>query len=288
MGGNTLSVAMIDGDILVFKFAHACQEVIHWADDIYTTHGNFRAASIMLDEAILKIRKETKTCAVRVFLTSSTNFRTDVLPEYKENRKTTARPILVNPLREHLFKWYDAEMEEGLEADDLLGMATYKKIGAICCSIDKDLRTVEGLHYNFDKPEEGVVKVKEKDAARQFYTQVLTGDTVDNFKGLPGCGPKSAEKILDGASSVTEMWLRVLEAYEKKGLSEEDAVQQARCAYILKKKTDWSRDKGVRLWTPPKKRIAKTVVEKNQHTRTEGAPSEMSAMGPSTQGGKSS
>jgi len=31
-----------------------------------------------------------------------------------------------------------------------------------------------------------------------FYKQMLMGDSADNIKGIPGVGPKKAEKLLDG------------------------------------------------------------------------------------------
>jgi hypothetical protein len=56
----------------------------------------------------------------------------------------------------------------------------------IICSIDKDLRTIPGKHYNLDS---GVVdEVTRHDAWHNFWSQVLTGDSTDNIEGLKGCG----------------------------------------------------------------------------------------------------
>jgi DNA polymerase-1 len=82
-------------------------------------------------------------------------------------------------------------------------------------------------------------------------TQTLTGDVVDGYTGLAGCGPKTAEKILDGCNSPTEMWAAVVEAYAKKNLSENVALVQARVARICRN-TEFDFNTGkVVLWTPP-------------------------------------
>jgi DNA polymerase-1 len=89
--------------------------------------------------------------------------------------------------------------------------------------------------------------------------QVLTGDTCDGYSGCPGIGKKKAEKILNEAIDsysgdfVTKeefIWSFIIPAYLSKGLSEEDALTQARVARILRK-DDYDFKKGeVKLWSP--------------------------------------
>lgn len=252
--------ALIDGDVLAYRFASSCETATEWEDDIWTIHADMGLAKakvrefLQVDilEPITYLMELDHTPGYRVFLSDSTNFRKEVWPTYKENRKGKRKPIILQQVREWMIEEFLAEIVEGVEADDLLGMYGCRRKDRVICTIDKDLRTVEGYHFNWDKPDEGVLLVNNKDAAFQFYGQVLTGDSVDNFPGLPGCGPKTAEKLLAGAKSVPEMWERVVKAYEKKGLEEEDAIVQARCAYILKENKDLT-DNGVNLWQPPTK-----------------------------------
>ena len=82
----------------------------------------------------------------------------------------------------------------------------------IICSIDKDLRNTPGWHYNWNKDEKPVW-VSEEEATYNFYKQLLTGDRVDNIQGIPGIGPKKAEKILEECDSELGMYLAVHEAY---------------------------------------------------------------------------
>ena len=91
--------------------------------------------------------------------------------------------------------------------------------------------------------------------------QTLTGDTTDGYTGCPGIGPKTAEKILQAAlaEGTTEAnpaqlreiyWQHVVKAYAKAGLSEEEALTQARVARICRNSDYDFKTKQVILWSP--------------------------------------
>ena len=81
--------------------------------------------------------------------------------------------------------------------------------------------------------------------------QTLTGDTVDCYPGCPGVGPVKAQRILDEDGDEYDLWLNVVMAFEKAGLTEEDALVQARLARILTT-SDYNYDKEEPiLWTAP-------------------------------------
>src|SRR5690606_15306825 len=92
-------------------------------------------------------------------------------------------------------------------------------------------------------------EVSEEEADRYFYMQVLTGDPTDGYSGCPGIGPKRAERLLDGVG-LEDMWSVIVETYEAKGLTEEDALQQARVARILRKNDYDFKNKSPMLWAP--------------------------------------
>jgi len=74
--------------------------------------------------------------------------------------------------------------------------------------------------------------------------QTLMGDSTDNYKGCPKVGLKTAEKILAENST----WETVVAAFEKAGLSEEDALENARLARILRD-GEYNNETGeVKLW----------------------------------------
>jgi DNA polymerase-1 len=107
------------------------------------------------------------------------------------------------------------------------------------------MRTISGDIYNTRTGK--MITVTEEEADYNHLMQTLTGDAVDNYIGCPGIGKVNAKKILDAAD---DKWAAIVKAYEKAGLTEEDALIQARCARILRH-TDYDLEKKeVILWSP--------------------------------------
>jgi DNA polymerase-1 len=124
----------------------------------------------------------------------------------------------------------------------------------IIVSDDKDMKTIPGLLYRQGE----LIEVTEADADYWHMYQTLIGDSADGYAGLPGCGPKTAEKILnfkDGEQYCTwtghTAWRVVVEAFEAKGLTADDTLLQARLARILRNSDFDPITKKVKLWTPP-------------------------------------
>lgn len=252
--------ALIDADLLIYRAAYHAETSVSWDADTYTVQANLKQAKEEFDarvEAIIHLTNADEA-KLAISCTWEDNFRRDFWPSYKEPRvnpgKRSAKPLLYREMREHARLRYNAVELPRMEADDVLGiMATrggVRYMARVICSIDKDLKTIPGLHFDWRTPQLGVHEVKELDARRAFYTQVLTGDKTDNYPGLPGCGPIKAERVLQGAETPSDFWHAVTEAYFKKGLTEQDALLQARCARILRA-CDYDFDtKAIRLWTP--------------------------------------
>jgi 5'-3' exonuclease len=83
-------------------------------------------------------------------------------------------------------------------------------------------------------------EVSEEEGMYFFYTQLLTGDKVDNIHGVHKVGPVKALKILEGATTEQEMWERCLEAYEG---DYDRAVMNGRLL--------WLRRVEGQIWEPP-------------------------------------
>jgi DNA polymerase-1 len=135
-----------------------------------------------------------------------------------------------------------------LEADDTLGiLATNGEYARnIIVSVDKDMLTIPCEYYNIDKQTTEVIT--EKAADHMHLYQTLVGDSTDNYKGCPGVGPKRATDIL----TWVPQWAGVLAAFIKAGLTETEALVQARVARILRA-DDYNFDTGeVKLWEPSK------------------------------------
>jgi len=187
------------------------------------------------------ILKETGTQEYKAFLTGDNNFRYKVFPEYKANRLKNARPIHLKACNEHLVNNWNAVVTDGCEADDLLGIeqtALSHEVDASCiASIDKDLLTIPGKHYNFVKKQWTLVSPQ--DALHSFYTSLLTGDAADGIKGALGIGPKKSQVILAGCETEQEYYNACLNFFS----CEDELIQNARCLYIWRKEND--------SWNPP-------------------------------------
>ena len=185
------------------------------------------------------------TDIVPVFSTS-TNYRYDLWSDYKANRKGKRKPVGLKWLIGWVTETYKGISEPNLEADDWIGiLATRDPKNTIAVSGDKDFETLPVEWYNPLKDE---TKTTSPEAARRFHlVQALAGDPADGYKGAKGVGIIGAKKRLDKDGYT---WDTVVAAYEKAGQTEEDALLNARLAYILHDK-DYNADtKEITLWTP--------------------------------------
>lgn len=242
-----MTTALIDGDILVYSVGFACED---------------KTENEVLVEMDSKLDEITFNCGCSesvIYLSdaSENNFRKKIYPAYKANRKQP-KPKHYTALRNYLIKVEQAVVALGQEADDALSIAQYKAMKehdgtwfegnwdtTIICSLDKDLLMVEGWHYNWRRDE--TVEVTKEEGLRNFYRQLLTGDTVDNIPGLHGIGPVKANAMLAGCFFEDEYNKVVLAAYKEyfPHCSEAEVINHiniiGRLLYIRRKEgEEWS------------------------------------------------
>lgn len=241
---------LIDTELYLFTAATACEMEVEWQPDDWTylcRHGDVKAS---LQDSVNELLDLFPDGQPVLCFGDRASFRYGVWPDYKANRKKYRKPAgyreLVNwvetvaPTR----GWQIGRLPD-VEGDDVLGVLHQE--GDVICSWDKDLLSIPGLHCRH----EDVVEVSRADADRAFYTQALTGDATDGYPGCPGVGPVAAEKALAGCGSEEEMWQAVLASYSKKGYGQPYALQQARCARILRA-GEYDLEAGTPLlWNPP-------------------------------------
>jgi 5'-3' exonuclease len=166
------------------------------------------------------------------FTTCRNNFRKQIDTEYKANRKGKSNKW-VNKLRHYLIDYLEGSYaSDEYEADDLIyyNSQLLEVDDYIICSIDKDLRQIEGLHYDYYqlkkqdeegneyKVRKGFQYVTKESAENLIFEMMLTGDVSDNIKGIYGIGKKKAEKLLQDRSTYGKF--RVLCQEYKKESSE--------------------------------------------------------------------
>jgi len=149
------------------------------------------------------------------YLTGKGNFRYDVAKTapYKGNRKDVPKPSNLPEARGYLQHEWGAIISEGEEADDLIGIASAKgdPETTVVCTIDKDMMQLPGWNFNFVKNE--WTYITPEDGNKFFYTQILTGDSADNIKGIHRVGPVTAGKILDWCTDELDMYNACVDAY---------------------------------------------------------------------------
>jgi DNA polymerase-1 len=243
-------VILIDGDIICYRtvFSKEAETVA----DLPIIAGTY----------IRNIVTKASTAAnadYKVFLTGKGNYRNTLATTapYKGNRPKE-KPEHLDTVRDYLRDYHPSVVSSGEEADDLIAIeATQRGNDCVICSIDKDLDQIPGRHYNFVKdlhytvsPRQGLVF---------FYSQILTGDRVDNVVGIKGIGPAKAMKALSGCKTELKLFEKCVEMYQG------DTARVIENGKLL-----WLRRYESEIWTPPTDTKAQSSEEKRQAETTKG------------------
>lgn len=157
------------------------------------------------------------------------NFRYEVAKTqpYKGNRKSE-KPLHYDNIRAFMLSRYNCVVSDGCEADDMLAAFQHINKDTVICSVDKDLRMVPGWHYTWAVGKRPAIpphyveplgelswdgKKLWMTGSKAFYAQLLMGDPVDNIQGIPKLGPAGAYKLLQGATSDSELYQLVRARY---------------------------------------------------------------------------
>lgn len=272
---------LVDGDILVYRAGFACENrhyVCHETERTFESKkeakelgypieliSSFEQVQVPLAEAVVhscvrnmlrKMIVQTDTTSMDIILTASDltkNFRYKIDNTYKGNRKSV-KPVHYDLVRHILLSKYSADIVEGIEADDELGIR--QTSDTIIASIDKDMWMIPGLHYDIGTSEikraedPGAVSiVKSESGANKvvghgftwFCCQLLLGDSVDNIKGINGIGPVKAVKAFEKTTTCQQAYDVVEAIYKEK--KEESRLNDT--AHLL-----WIHRKEHQLWHP--------------------------------------
>ena len=241
-----MSRLLIDGDIVAYQIAFRTEEAIRWDNGVWTLHSDEKDCIKFIEEWFSTLVIDTQCENVIVTFSDKENFRKKILEDYKANRKDQRKPLTLKFCREYITKKWKTYVKPTLEADDVLGiLGTSNSIKGtkIIVTTDKDLDQITGLHYNPVKKE--FYKISKKEADYNFYFQILKGDSTDNYKGCPTYGDVKASRVL---STSKNYWETVVKCFLGEGLTEKDALVQARVARILRN-TDYNFKKEIpKLW----------------------------------------
>lgn len=221
--------ALIDADGLIYIISYCKQKRDENGMPLLNDLGHpdreektLEQCQLAMDDIIKNILLGTGAEKYILFLTIGKNFRYKIYPEYKANRKYGDKPQHFDDIKTYLLVKYLAVHHPDLEADDLCLIYRNKIENSFICSPDKDMVGLEGTHYNYNKGE--WITVSKDEAHFNFWSSVITGDTADNIKGIPGKGPAAVKKIIGGIEPedyMTEILLSYVGHFgEEVGISE--------------------------------------------------------------------
>jgi hypothetical protein len=202
-------------------------------------------------EQIVKGRFKSKVEAIvnqpwckdfKICYGTGTNFRYDIAETVPYKNERPSKPLLFDVVRDYMLWKYKDHMliADGVETDEIVtqelwngwlkSKQNFNKLDVVGCWIDKDLAQFPQLHYNFDKPELGIVQITPLEAIKSLAVQCLMGDKVDTIPGLPalpddlykhyslrktkGLGETTAKGVISSAETHKEVFERVVEAYK--------------------------------------------------------------------------
>ena len=236
---------LIDSDFLAYKAAQACEIGIDFGEDVIIAQSQFSEVLRVFHNELNKVTKAMMDDDFILYFSSTENFRKKIYPDYKGHRmkrKPLGYKRLVNYCREnHNFK-----LIEGLEADDTIGIEATRHANPsnIIVSPDKDLKQIPSVLWNLT---DDVIEITKEEGDRWHLVQSLSGDPTDGYSGCPGIGVKRATELLDKNEN---QWEAVCKAYRDRGLSDDDALLNARLAKILRNENyDHDRNQPI-LWNP--------------------------------------
>ena len=261
-------LCIIDCDPLVYRCGFSVEKYDKEADIL--TVEPAKHAFYNINSMFRYCLKMSETDNYKGFLTASdkSNFRFQLFPEYKANRKDARRPFYYNEIRDFLVKRWSAEIVSGLEADDACSVTqcAYNPFGfdpeagtSIVWSFDKDFNNIPGWHGNFVTKE--IYYISPLEALKHFYLQILTGDNSD---GIPrvrkGWRQKEAEQAINYCTTEEQMLDIVYNVIYTLNIDRPNNREETHKDIYIRGNLVWLRRNWKEVWTPP---LSRTLLLNN-------------------------
>jgi len=249
------TILLVDADQYLHRACAATERDTRWDEENHILLSNEVEAYDTVVSSLNSIMDRFGNKDMVLCFSEGRCFRYDIEPTYKGNRANSRKPLCFFDVRKRLLDNYKHVLFDTLEADDVMGILSTKPgpDEKIIVARDKDMKTIPGKLWDGVK----FHNVTEQEADYFHMYQTLIGDQADGYKGCPGVGPKKADKLLTDTTRQAppdlynlQMWGTVVASYIKAGLTEADALKQARLARILRF-SDWDYvNKKPILWSP--------------------------------------
>ncbi|HYL58917.1 MAG TPA: DNA polymerase I [Candidatus Acidoferrales bacterium] len=225
MAAERKQLILVDGSGYIFRAFFALPQMNN-------SRGMPTQAVFGFIRMLLKLLKEERPTHIAiVFDSPKKTFRDDLSEDYKKNRPEAPGDLVVQI--PYIHRAVDAFriksiMIDGYEADDVIGTlakrAAREHFVVTLITADKDFMQLVGPHVTlWDTMRDrrvGVREVRERfgvEPAALVEIQALTGDTIDNVKGVPGVGEKTAAALVQKFGGVKEIYAN-LDRLEESGI----------------------------------------------------------------------
>ena len=214
MAAERKQLILVDGSGYIFRAFFALPPM-------NTSRGLPTQAVYGFIRMILKLLKDVRPSHIAiVFDSPKKTFRDDLFADYKANRAEAPNDLVAQiPYIHRAVEAFRIKslMLDGFEADDVIGTlakrAAHEHFIVTIITADKDFMQLVGPHVTlWDTMRDrrvGVREVKERfgvEPAALVDIQALTGDTIDNIKGVPGVGEKTAAALVQKFGGVKEIY----------------------------------------------------------------------------------
>jgi DNA polymerase-1 len=92
---------IIDGDMFLYRASFSTEVEIKWDEDTWTLHSSEKESQHSFDSCLMGVvNKLDKDAAFILAFSDTENYRYDIFPNYKSNRRNTRKPLGLKALRE--------------------------------------------------------------------------------------------------------------------------------------------------------------------------------------------
>lgn len=231
-----MKTAIIDMDSVAFSIGHPNKQLdkdgnpMRTEDNarfLYTekTEEELEASAILVMEKILRDGAFDSYIGY-IKGKNTTKDRLVADPGYKGNRIKQTPTWWASVKKNLIDRWGIIEVND-MEVDDAVNITRLQVPDSHICAIDNDLLGLHGTHFNWNKRTKHGYTVewvtREKSEAEYiFWKDVITGQSGDNIKGIPGIGkanPIFTDKLFrPNRNYVLDLYCQKLG--EEKGISE--------------------------------------------------------------------
>ena len=225
-------IILVDADSLIHSSIHPLKTEER---DVYTFEEIDTIIIPKIKEKLYSLNEEINKGfniqKMYCFVGGKGSYRKEIYPDYKANR-----PVKLDILPEVYKKCIEElnfiRAEDHLEADDMLHILgnEYGKM-SILCFIDKDLRQIPGIVYDYNKNIWYTITPEE--ARHSLAVQICTGDAGDNIKVNKGCGPAKAAKYINLGMTNYQYIKNIIRLYRDYNKEIKDVKPLIRMTYKL-------------------------------------------------------